>query len=214
MRLIAIDTGTLLSSAVLVDTETQLPVTCIFDTNEAVEDWIKKQEAQEMCIEILTSFGLAGESVFTAQLWAGLYFGVGRMLGLKVTGYFRKVAVKSLAGNANAGDAGVRNALIERYGYTEGNKGLGTKAKPGPIHMLSNCHHQAAMCIALAHIDGAKPVDLHYSSSEEKKEKDVKKKEVRARKDAREAAKGSGVLAGKTEVIDTFIARGRKYRNK
>jgi len=214
MRLIAIDTGTLLSACVLMDTETQLPIACVFDTNEVVREWIKNQGADEMCIEILCSYGLCGETVFTAQLFAGIFWGMGEMLGLKVTGYHRKVAVKSLAGHGNAGDSGVRNALIERYGYFEGNKGLGTKAKPGPIHMLSNCHLQAAACVALAHIDGAKPVDLHYSSSEEKKEKDIKKKEVRAKRDAKAAAKGSVVLEGKAEVMDKFIARGRKYRNK
>ena len=44
--------------------------------------------------------------------------------------------------------------------------------------------------------------------------KDKKKREVRSRRAAKLAAKGSSTLKGKTAVVDGIIARGKRYKNK
>lgn len=104
---------------------------------------------------------LASEQLFEALWWAG-QFTEAASHGVR-TGdpwpvhRLARMAVKiHLCGRANAKDANVRAALIDRYGGIGGrDEAIGRKSAPGPLYGIT-ADQWAALAVAVAWLDGAR----------------------------------------------------------
>jgi Holliday junction resolvasome RuvABC endonuclease subunit len=208
-----IDPGTLKSAYTVIDRDTKEIKDFQFLPNEELLEYVWNAEVDIVVIEMIYSYGgmSAGETTLTTCHWSGRYWVCAQYSGKRVFGIGRKQTLKQVCGNSNARDKGVRQELITRYGYHKGNRGLGTKASPGPLYGL-NEHCRSALAVALAYIEGPASIrwDSEYSISEEKKARDRKKADDKLRKSQRAAAKGSPLLAGKSKKFATLRRKGKR----
>lgn len=140
MRLCAIDPGPTESAYVLYDT-----------VNGKLLEWAKvhngllltkledTQWADELVVEMIASYGMpVGKDVFETCTWIGKFEDRWDRYGaLRPRRRVTRIEVKShLCHSAKAGDANVRQALLDRWGGSD-KVAKGTKAAPGPLYGLA-----------------------------------------------------------------------------
>lgn len=104
-----------------------------------------KGQAKDVVIEQLRGYGLrVGNDTFDSIYWSGRFAQAALSLGMEVYMTPRKDIVKALCDNGNAGDKGVRDALIDMFGPP------GTKKSPGKLYGISS-HMWAALAACVAH---------------------------------------------------------------
>lgn len=128
----AIDPGTFESAYVRMDEDCR-PVRFGKIPNEELlcmvrqADWPK----DDLVIEMVQSYGMAvGKEVFDTVFWIGRFWEAGSRFASRNLIYRREEKI-ALCGSAKAGDANIRQALVDRFAYGVPNKGKGTKKDPG-----------------------------------------------------------------------------------
>ena len=150
MRTIGIDPGAVNSGFVVYDSDSETVLDKELAPNICIAQLIEnhRDTAERVIIEQLRGYGLrVGNDTFDSIWWSGRFAEAAVRLGLEVYMAPRKDIVKTICDNGNAGDKGVRDALIDRFGP------VGTKKAPGKLYGISS-HMWAALAACVAHADG------------------------------------------------------------
>lgn len=112
----------------------------------APHQYICGHSVDELAVEMVSSsYGhVVGQEVFDTAYWVGRFVQAWSPRECKLVN--RKTVVTALCGNPRAGDAGVRQAILDLFGGKAA--GVGSKASPGPLHGLK-ADRWAAMALAL-----------------------------------------------------------------
>lgn len=136
-NILAIDPGPVKSAFVLYDSETKLIHDCGILENRRLDiypDW----GATRCVIEMIGCYGMpVGKSIFETCVWIGRFAAIWDYLSWEdATFLFRRDVKLHLCNDVRAGDANVRQALIDRFPATGGGKvpQIGVKAQPGPLY--------------------------------------------------------------------------------
>lgn len=132
----AIDPGNIESAYVLMD-EGLRPLSFGKQANElmyaAMVDSLQRltpYDTIEFAVEMIASYGMpVGREVFDTCVWIGQL--KERLRNYEVSYVYRKDEKMALCHSAQANDATIRQALVDRFAYGEPNYGKGTKKKPG-----------------------------------------------------------------------------------
>lgn len=132
----AIDPGNIESAYVLMD-EGLRPLSFGKQANElmyaAMIDSLQRltpYDTIEFAVEMIASYGMpVGREVFDTCVWIGQL--KERLRNYEVSYVYRKDEKMALCHSAQANDATIRQALVDRFAYGEPNYGKGTKKKPG-----------------------------------------------------------------------------------
>jgi len=154
--ILAIDPGSSESGWALLRGETVLESGK--DDNTAVlamlREMLSAGHIAALVLERFSGYGLRrlGESSIETILWTGRYWQVAE--GRVPVEWVRRQTVKAhLCGRANASDADVISALVDRYGGIGGRPAaVGTLACPGPLHGVRRDAWQA-LAAGLTHQD-------------------------------------------------------------
>lgn len=146
-RILAIDPGSSESGWVLLRDDQVLESGK--DGNDDVlarlRELIAAGHVDVLVLERFSGYGLRrlGEFSIETILWTGRYWQVAD--ARVAVAWVKRQAVKAhLCGRANASDADVTSALVDRYGGIGGRRAaVGTKAAPGPLHGVRSDAWQA-----------------------------------------------------------------------
>lgn len=134
MNILAIDPGTTQSGWVLIDNKELCPLgnVGIWDNERMLN--INMQNYGYVVIERVGSYGMrVGQEVFDTAWWAGRFFQAAKEKN-DCHMIFRRDVKLHICGRANAKDADIKQALIDRFAYGQKNSGKGTKTAPGWFH--------------------------------------------------------------------------------
>lgn len=110
-------------------------------------------DVHHLAIEMIASYGMAvGREVFDTCVWIGRFIEAWDGPHTRV---YRQAVKLHLCKVANAKDANIRAALIDKFGPGK-QKAVGTKAKPGPLYGVSG-DVWAALAVAVTHAEGGTP---------------------------------------------------------
>ncbi len=143
MKILAIDPGTTESAYVLWDGEAVLAVG-IVPNREIICQFTP--EVDKLAVEMIASYGMAvGREVFETCVWIGRFLEAWGNESTSVR--IPRLEVKNhLCHSANAKDANVRQALIDRFGAP------GTRKAPGRLYGVTS-HAWAALAVAVCEWD-------------------------------------------------------------
>lgn len=145
MKILAIDPGNMDSAFCwLIDGQLKDAKKC---ANSLLLALVPQSGAEVVVIEMIAGYGMrVGQSIFETCVFVGRLIQTCLMFDVPYHLVFRKNVVTHLCGNATAGDAFVREALIDRYGIP------GTKKTPGPTYGIAN-DMWAALAVATYYHD-------------------------------------------------------------
>jgi len=162
MKILAIDPGPEKSAFVLFDGGKMSVCEFGFQDNGELSSMLRIHWAYEyeLVIEKVQHYGKqVGSSVFETVYWSGMF------AGIHICQPFSRCAKRitqpevklHLCGTARANDAGVRNALIDKFPKTGKNgKGesssVGTRKFPGPLYKIS-LHVWSALAVAVTYFE-------------------------------------------------------------
>ncbi len=144
MIIIGIDPGERKSGAVFWDTSNQNVIRAEHADNEDVLRYLSDGGFDKVAIEQIRSYRLiAGNDTIDTIWWSGRFFEAShdfdpRMIPRRT----KEGIVHHLCGVDSAGDKGVRQALVDRYGEP------GTKKNPGKLHGIAG-HLWAALAVCV-----------------------------------------------------------------
>lgn len=149
--ILAIDPGSTQSGWCYVDTEDLHPLAHGKTDNRDLLNSLRytgRQICDLAVIEMVASYGMpVGKEVFTTVLWIGRYFEAVDRLGIGVELVERMRVKLHHCHSVKAGDATIKQALIDRFAYGQANRGKGTKGAPGWFYGF---HHDVWSAYALA----------------------------------------------------------------
>lgn len=162
--ILCIDPGTTHSGVVVYDGEKVLYSNAEME-NYTVLDFIlngeisvgRKQTYQYEClvVEMIQNYAkVVGEAVFETVLWTGRFIQVANSANIPCQKIFRKDVKLFLCGTARAGNANVRQAIIDMFPKVGGGKtpSIGTKKQPGPLYDMKS-HAFSALALGLLYYD-------------------------------------------------------------
>ena len=127
--ILAIDPGTFTSAYVRMG-EDYRPVDFGLLPNEELLEKVRGASQDRLVCEMVESFGMAvGKEVFETVFWIGRFWEA--FPGTETALLYRREEKLRLCGSVKAGDANIRQALIDRFAFGTPNKGKGTKSAPG-----------------------------------------------------------------------------------
>ena len=151
--ILAIDPGTFASAYVRID-EDYRPVEFGKLANEELLDKVRNLCGDELVCEMVESFGMAvGKEVFETVFWIGRFWEA--FPGRERSFLYRREEQLRLCGTVKAGDANIRQALVDRFAYGVPNKGKGIKAAPGWFYGFYKDIWQA-YAVAVTYVDRKK----------------------------------------------------------
>ena len=155
MKLFVIDPGNVQSAFVVVDEDYTINYKEKND-NQAVLEWMKSFGPDKVVIEMIASYGMAvGREVFDTCVWIGRFTQVAISLGIPVEYIFRHEEKMAICHSANAGDANIRRALIDRFAKHDLKNGKGTKKNPDFFYGFK-ADIWAAFAVAVTFLDKQK----------------------------------------------------------
>lgn len=131
MKILAIDTGTTASGYCVIDSETYKPI--FFDKvpNDDVLFEVVSLNYDILVYEAFACYGMpVSESVFTSVEWNGRFKQCAIDRDKPVYKIYRMEEKMNLCHRANARDANIRTALIDRFAKYDFKSGKGTKNNP------------------------------------------------------------------------------------
>jgi hypothetical protein len=130
--ILAIDPGNVQSAYVLIGEDLK-PDSFGKEDNETVLEIVNKYDYTHFAIEMVASYGMpVGREVFETCVWIGRFMQAAAEKNIKAQWIYRKKDVcMNLCYTTLAGDANVRQALVDRFAPRQKNYGKGTKDKPG-----------------------------------------------------------------------------------
>lgn len=152
----AIDPGTTHSGVVKLNGKQVINVDPEMENSELL-NLLKSvtDSSHHLAIEMIASYGMpVGETTFKTVLWIGRY--IQAFHGEHKTLIYRKDCKNYLCdGNQRAGDANIRQAIIDKYPATGGGArpAIGIKNQPGPLYGVSS-HAWAALAVGLTYQSG------------------------------------------------------------
>jgi hypothetical protein len=152
MNVIGIDPGAKESGFVVYDPILEVIVAKDIVMNVFVHQAIENQKglADTVVIEQLRGYGLrVGNDTFDSIWWSGRFAEAGVRHGMEVYMMPRKDICKAICDNGNAGDKGVRDALIDMFGDP------GSKKEPGKLYGIKT-HMWPALAACVAYSRGEK----------------------------------------------------------
>lgn len=150
--MIAIDPGSERSALVWYEPGC-LPHGLLLQNSEMLDEICKRTRGVHpgglLVIEQVRGYGMqAGNELFDTCVWSGRFAQLALDRGLRVEWLPRLEVKRQLCGTPRANDAGVRQALIERFGGTK-ETAIGTKSRPGPLYGVKR-DVWAALAVAVA----------------------------------------------------------------
>jgi hypothetical protein len=149
--IIAIDPGNINTALVVYDCVTKRPIFTQKAPNADILQLLPSKVTDyadsQVCIEMVASYGMpVGRTVFDTCVWIGRYI---QHIALQHTARLivRKDVKMHICGSTRATDAHIRQALIDRYGFSV-SAAVGTKKDPGPLYKLGN-DERAALALAI-----------------------------------------------------------------
>lgn len=137
MKIIAIDPGTTKSAYVIYDKD--LKEIGIAE-NQAIITMLEGEPAEVLAIEMIASMGMIlGQTSYETCVW------IGRFIQAFPGSYslvYRREVKREICGSPHAGDANIRQALIDKFGPA------GTKKEPGPTYGIKK-DMWAALAVAV-----------------------------------------------------------------
>jgi hypothetical protein len=133
---LAIDPGPTQSGYAYLDTDSYRPLAHAKIPNSELLPMLRYRPRAEQpdiaVIEMVASYGMpVGKEVFTTVLWIGRFFEALDRARVPCE-LIERMAVKlHFCHSVNAGDATIRQALVDRFATGVGNHGKGTKGAPG-----------------------------------------------------------------------------------
>jgi hypothetical protein len=149
MKVLGIDPGTVMSGYCLLDEDgrpEQFDKVANSTLRQLMLDYACL-DAKLVAIESMVSYGqVVGDEVFETCVWIGRFAEIAWTTGGEPMMVKRRTVKQHIANDAKANDAGIRAALLDRFGGLEAAKGR--KAAPGPLYGLSG-DMWSALAIAL-----------------------------------------------------------------
>lgn len=134
MIVLAIDPGPVASAFVRYDDRAARPIDFAKVDNSELLPSCALLDADHLAVEMIASYGMAvGAEVFSTCLWIGRF--VERWSRPHTLVYRREVKLH-LCGAANAKDANIRQALIDRFGPGK-ERAIGRIKTRGPLYGVS-----------------------------------------------------------------------------
>lgn len=153
MRILGVDPGTTKSAYVLYDTESPLPIVDFgLVDNYALIPIISSLQYEKLVIEMISSYGMkVGNTVFQTCVWIGRFIQTACYCN-KPWETISRVTIKTqVCGTPRSNDAGVRAALIYKFGEP------GTKKNPGGTYGITkDVWSSLAVCVAWSKLNAEK----------------------------------------------------------
>jgi len=128
MVILAIDPGNI-DSGYCMMCDNHHPILHGKKENNELLDTTKYWDYDVLVIEMVASYGMAvGATVFDTCVWIGRFIQEAERRGIPFHLVYRKEEKMNLCGRANAKDANIRQALIDRFAKTA--SGKGTRKEP------------------------------------------------------------------------------------
>ena len=153
MKTLAIDPGDRKSAYVLTDGYTPIDFGKIANEQLLLEMPYLLSKCEAVAIEMVASYGMpVGANVFETCVWIGRYIEAANRRQIKAKRVFRMEVKMNLCHAANARDANVRRALIDRFAKHDTKNGKGTKKNPDVFYGFS-ADVWSAFAVAATFID-------------------------------------------------------------
>lgn len=159
MIVLAIDPGTTESGYALLDSSTRRPLQVGKVLNEELLALLTApglHRPDVVAIEMIASYGMSvGQEVFETCVWIGRFLQVAEdWLGAVVVRHKRLEVKVHHCHSAQASDANISQALVDRFAMGQPNRGKGTKAAPGWFYGFAKDIWQAyALGVMVADLD-------------------------------------------------------------
>ena len=161
MRVLAIDPGPRTSGVVLLDTGPPRRVT--YAEPDAENDALLTKlihvfgPVEAVVVEAVAHYGMpVGRDVFGTVFWSGRFCQQTKIYhpGTAVVMMDRRRVKMCLCNSAQAKDANIRQALIDKFQPIGGGKipQIGTKKQPGPLYGVKS-HCWSALALAVTYLD-------------------------------------------------------------
>ena len=139
--LLAIDPGTTESAYCFIDMLTYEPIKFDKVSNDILiqklKDYILECPAH-MAIEMVASYGMpVGREVFETCVWIGRFIQAMNDVPTNIEYIYRQEEKLTICHSNKAGDANIRQALVDRFAPGVPNYGKGTKKEPGWFYGFS-----------------------------------------------------------------------------
>lgn len=137
MNILAIDPGNVQSAYAVLEDKTLRPLASAIIPNAQLLGLLEgycSPDDTALVIEMVASYGIAvGETVFETVFWLGRFYEAGEHFAKRDR--LKRMNVKmNLCHKANAKDANIRQALIDRFAVYDKKRGTGTKSNPDWFH--------------------------------------------------------------------------------
>ena len=154
MLILAIDPGTTQSAFCLMRAEDQSCVEFGIRANAALPGTVlEAYPVGRVVIEMVASYGMpVGREVFETCVWIGRFAQIAEDWYMPVDFVYRRDVKLHLCGSAQANDANIRHALIDRYAAHDLKSGKGTKKNPDWFYGFSK-DVWAAYAVGVTYID-------------------------------------------------------------
>lgn len=154
MLILAIDPGTTQSAFCLMRTEDQSCVQFGIHANAVLPGTVLGEyPVGRVVIEMVASYGMpVGREVFETCVWIGRFAQIAEDWDVPVDFVYRRDVKLHLCGSAQANDANIRHALIDRYAAHDLKSGKGTKKNPDWFYGFSK-DVWAAYAVGVTYID-------------------------------------------------------------
>ena len=154
MLILAIDPGTTQSAFCLMRTEDQSCVEFGIRANAALPGTVlEAYPVGRVVLEMVASYGMpVGREVFETCAWIGRFAQIAEDWYMPVDFVYRRDVKLHLCGSAQANDANIRHALIDRYATHDLKNGKGTKKNPDWFYGFAK-DVWAAYAVGVTYID-------------------------------------------------------------
>ena len=154
MLILAIDPGTTQSAYCLMRAADQSCVEFGIHANAALPGMVLEEyPVGRVVIEMVASYGMpVGRDVFETCVWIGRFAQIAEDWDVPVDFVYRRDVKLHLCGSAQANDANIRHALIDRYAAHDRKSGKGTKKNPDWFYGFSK-DVWAAYAVGVTYID-------------------------------------------------------------
>lgn len=147
MTIYAVDPGPTRSGLVVLEGTTVRDAVVLMN-DELLEVLAVRAGERVLAIEQIESMGMpVGREVFETVYWSGRMHEAWESHGGDVRRITRREVKLAICGQARANDGAIRRALLDRWG---GDKAVGTKKHPGPLHTVKS-HCWSALALAVTY---------------------------------------------------------------
>lgn len=153
--IVAVDPGP--EKSALIEYRRSTPQRMMIEDNHVIANTLTGYRPHDvLAVEMVASYGMSvGKDVFETCVWIGRF--IECFSGDHFEKVYRKDVKMHLCGSNRAKDSNIRQALIDRFGGTEGKSGaVGTKKAPGPLYGIKS-HLWAALAVAVTYDDQEEP---------------------------------------------------------